>query len=88
MKGEQMRKMLHKLADNFQELAVPAHGRYSKEPAVADESGVTYIPTPSTKKLPVAAGIIAGVAVVATVAWLLYKRNKKRQQNTFELLMG
>lgn len=87
MSGEQMRKMLHKLADNFRELAVPSHGRYTKEPAVTDESGVTYIPTPYTKKLPVAAGIVAGVAVVATVAWLLYKRNKK-SKNAFELLMG
>jgi glyoxylase-like metal-dependent hydrolase (beta-lactamase superfamily II) len=80
MKGEQMRKMLHKLADNFDELAMPHHGRYSKEPAVADESGVTYVPASPDKKLPVA-GVIAGVAAVATIAWLMYRRNKKRKES-------
>jgi glyoxylase-like metal-dependent hydrolase (beta-lactamase superfamily II) len=80
MKGEQMRKMLHKLADNFEEMAVPHHGRYTKEPAVADESGVTFIPTAPDKKLPIA-GVIAGVAVVATVAWLLFRKSKKRRES-------
>jgi hypothetical protein len=75
-----MRKMLHKLADNFEDLAVPHHGRYTKEAAVADESGVTYIPTPQDKKLPIA-GAIAGVAMVATVIWLLYRKNKKRRES-------
>jgi glyoxylase-like metal-dependent hydrolase (beta-lactamase superfamily II) len=85
MKGEQMRKMLHKLADQFQDLAVPTHGRYSKEPARADEGGVTYIPTPSARKIPVA-GIIAGVAVVATITWLLMRKNKRKQQKTLDIL--
>jgi len=80
MRGGQMRKMLHKLADNFEEMAVPHHGRYTKEPAVADESGVTFIPTAPDKKLPIA-GAIAGIAVVATVAWLLYRKNKKRKES-------
>lgn len=86
MKGEHMRKMLHKLADNFEEQAVPHHGRYTKEPAVADESGVTYIPTPQNKTAPVA-GIIAGVAIIATVAWMLYRKNKKRHE-TFWMQLG
>jgi glyoxylase-like metal-dependent hydrolase (beta-lactamase superfamily II) len=80
MKGEQMRKMLHKLADNFEEQAVPHHGRYTKEPALADESGVTYIPTRSDRKAPVVAGIIAGVAVAAAVAWMFYHKSKKRHE--------
>jgi hypothetical protein len=87
MKGEQMRKMLHKLADQFQDLAVPAHGRYTKEPAKADEGGVTYIPTPASGKIPVA-GIIAGVAVVAAVAWLMFRKNKSKRktQQSLQLL--
>jgi len=80
MRGSQMRKMLHKLADNFEEVAVPHHGRYSKQPAVADESGVTFIPTAPDKKLPIA-GVVAGIAMVATVAWLLYRKNKKRRES-------
>jgi len=76
MKGEEMRKMLHKLADNFQELAVPAHGRYSKEPAVTDEGGVTYLPQPENKVNP-AAVVVAGVAVAALVAWVVFKKRKQ-----------
>jgi Zn-dependent hydrolases, including glyoxylases len=75
MKGEQMRKMLHKLADRFQELAVPSHGRYVKEPAVTDESGVLSVPAPAKPHLPVA-GIVAGIAFVAAAAWILTRKRK------------
>ena len=44
MKGADMRRALHQLADNFDEVAVPEHGRYVGHPAEADSSGVTYIP--------------------------------------------
>jgi glyoxylase-like metal-dependent hydrolase (beta-lactamase superfamily II) len=44
MKGADMRRALHQLADNFEEVAVPEHGRYVGHPAKADASGVTYIP--------------------------------------------
>jgi glyoxylase-like metal-dependent hydrolase (beta-lactamase superfamily II) len=33
MRGEEMRRALHHLADNFNEIAVPDHGRYVPEPA-------------------------------------------------------
>jgi glyoxylase-like metal-dependent hydrolase (beta-lactamase superfamily II) len=35
MKGEQLRSALHKLAENFDEIAVPEHGRYVEHPARA-----------------------------------------------------
>jgi glyoxylase-like metal-dependent hydrolase (beta-lactamase superfamily II) len=76
MKGEQMRKMLHKLADNFYEVAVPAHGRYTREPAITDEGGVTYIPKPVNKISP-AVAIAAGVAVLGLTAWLLLRKKNK-----------
>ena len=44
MKGADMTSALHALADNFDVIAVPEHGRYVGHPARADESGVTYIP--------------------------------------------
>lgn len=78
MKGEQMRKMLHKLADNFYEVAVPAHGRYTREPAITDEGGVTYIPKPVNKIAP-AVAIAAGVAVIGLTAWLLLRKKNKTQ---------
>jgi hypothetical protein len=75
MRGEEMRKMLHNLANNFRELAVPAHGRYSKEAAITDEGGVSYIPKPERKVTP-AAMVVAGVAMVALTAWLVYRGRK------------
>jgi glyoxylase-like metal-dependent hydrolase (beta-lactamase superfamily II) len=75
MKGEQMRKMLHKLANNFNEMAVPAHGRYTREPAITDEGGVTYVPKPVNKIAPGVA-VAAGVAVFALTALLVYRSRK------------
>jgi glyoxylase-like metal-dependent hydrolase (beta-lactamase superfamily II) len=76
MRGEEMRKMLHKLANNFRELAVPAHGRYSKEAAITDEGGVSYVPKAESKVTPTAM-VLTGVAVVALTAWLVYKSRGK-----------
>jgi glyoxylase-like metal-dependent hydrolase (beta-lactamase superfamily II) len=44
MKGADMRAALHVLADNFDAIAVPDHGRYVGRPARADEKGVSYVP--------------------------------------------
>lgn len=85
MKGEEMRKMLYKLADQFQELAVPKNGRYTNEAAQADETGVTYVPKPARAKLPLA-GIVAGVAVLAAAAWLLSRKKKTVQTDPMEFL--
>jgi glyoxylase-like metal-dependent hydrolase (beta-lactamase superfamily II) len=79
MQGEEMRKMLHNLADNFKELAVPQHGRYTKEAAIADEGGVTYIPRKTTKVAP-ASVVVVGVAVLALTAWFVYRERNKSFQ--------
>ncbi len=44
LKGEEMRLALHRLAREFDQVAVPAHGRYVHDPAQADEGGPTYVP--------------------------------------------
>lgn len=44
IQGPAVREALHHLADNFQRLAVPEHGRYVGAPARADEGGTTYVP--------------------------------------------
>jgi glyoxylase-like metal-dependent hydrolase (beta-lactamase superfamily II) len=75
MKGEEMRKLLHKLAENFKEMAVPADGRYTREPAITDEGGVTYVPKPVNKIAPGVA-VAAGIAVFALTALLVYKSRK------------
>lgn len=44
MRGAEMRHALHQLAQDFQRVAVPDHGRYVHTPATADESGTMFIP--------------------------------------------
>ena len=44
LQGHDMRRALHKLAREFDEIAVPTQGRYVGDPARADESGPTYVP--------------------------------------------
>ena len=75
MYGEAMRESLQHLADNFEEIAVPRNGRYSRVPAVADEGGVTYIP-PAKRSLPLTY-LVAGVAALAVIGWIAFRRDKK-----------
>lgn len=74
MRGAQMRAQLEKLARHFEQLAVPANGRYARTAAVSDESGVQYVPPPTFKaQVPkIIAGILAGGAVYGI--WSLVKR--------------
>jgi glyoxylase-like metal-dependent hydrolase (beta-lactamase superfamily II) len=44
MHGPMMREALSTLARNFDQIAVPEHGRYVDSPAHADATGVTYVP--------------------------------------------
>jgi len=77
MYGADMRNELHKLHTNFENVAVPSHGRYVNEPAVADANGVLYVPPkPETKNyIPWAvAGAVLGFAAIA----LLGKQKNKR----------
>lgn len=61
MSGERLTRELDALASNFDEVAVPEHGRYVNAPARFDESGVTYTPPPVADPLPkiLAAGTLA-----------------------------
>jgi glyoxylase-like metal-dependent hydrolase (beta-lactamase superfamily II) len=44
MRGPELRQALHKLARDFDMIAVPSEGRYVGDPAKADETGPTYVP--------------------------------------------
>jgi glyoxylase-like metal-dependent hydrolase (beta-lactamase superfamily II) len=68
--GPQMLQELEALASNFDDLAMPARGRYVKEPAVMDADGIVTLPPSVGGPLPrflAAATLIAaaGVAVNA-----------------------
>ncbi|HEU4563626.1 MAG TPA: MBL fold metallo-hydrolase [Gemmatimonadaceae bacterium] len=70
MRGSRLRSELERLAQGFDAIARPRHGRYVHEPAVADASGVVYLPPPVPDPMPkvlagVAAVVVAGAAVRA-----------------------
>ncbi len=44
MQGSEMRAALHRLARDFERVAVPEQGRYTGQPATADAGGVTFVP--------------------------------------------
>ncbi len=64
---------LRRLARHFETDGMPAHGRYVREPARADEQGVTYLPPAVNDPWP---KIALGTAALATFA--LFMRSRRR----------
>jgi len=44
MKGDELTQGLGNLMNDFQHIAIPAHGRYVREPAKTNKKGVQYLP--------------------------------------------
>ncbi|HEX8395004.1 MAG TPA: MBL fold metallo-hydrolase [Longimicrobium sp.] len=65
--GPELRDDLKALALEFRERAVPAHGRYVNNPAVADERGIVSVPPSAVDrdKVFLAAGMAFGVGLLA-----------------------
>ncbi len=76
MQGKEMRRQLHYLHEHFYDEFVPKNSRYSDEPAVADASGVLYVP-PSVYN-PATTWMIAGAAAAVTAITLLILLKKKK----------
>ena len=76
MRGAEMRRSLHNLANRFEELAVPSHGRYVGAPALVNEQGVQYVPPASFYGLILK---IAGLTALAVVGFLLTKKYTKKK---------
>jgi glyoxylase-like metal-dependent hydrolase (beta-lactamase superfamily II) len=64
LRGPLMRQSLRMLADDFDRLAVPRHGRYVNAPAIADANGVVSVPPPVRDPLP---GILMGIGAAVVV---------------------
>jgi glyoxylase-like metal-dependent hydrolase (beta-lactamase superfamily II) len=65
MRGERLERGLRHLAANFAEKAVPSRGRYVRQPAMADRTGVLFVPPP----VPDVVGrTVAGFAAAAIAA--------------------
>ena len=65
---------LQRLADNY---PIPAHGRYVREPARTDASGVEYLPPVPKDQLPMQLAIIGSSVLAAGLAWLLSSGRRK-----------
>jgi glyoxylase-like metal-dependent hydrolase (beta-lactamase superfamily II) len=79
MRGPKMQAALHNLAYDFNQKALPSHGRYKNRPAIVDETGVMFVP-PKPKSFPWLL-LTVGVSVLAaavTVALIGGERKKKR----------
>jgi glyoxylase-like metal-dependent hydrolase (beta-lactamase superfamily II) len=73
LQGTEMLANLHELARNFDRLAVPARGRYVRQPAIADERGVVTVPPPVPDSLP---KIVLGVGLALLVGAALKRSGR------------
>ncbi|WP_187261982.1 MBL fold metallo-hydrolase [Pontibacter beigongshangensis] len=79
MQGRELREQLNALTRNFREMAVPAHGRYVAQPAIANEQGVVMVPPPV--KNPVATPLLAAGILSATgIALLLWNKQRNKAE--------
>lgn len=71
LRGRDATEALRELADNFKGVAVPSSGRYVDQPAVADETGVRYVPpfaiSTKFKAATVLLGALAGFMIVKQI---------------------
>ena len=72
MRGEAMREQLQNLAREFFHVGLPPRGRYVREPALTDETGILLLPpgTSAVQKL------IAGLALAAA-GYALWSRGRR-----------
>jgi glyoxylase-like metal-dependent hydrolase (beta-lactamase superfamily II) len=78
-RGTYMRQALRTLADNFQSLAVPNHGRYVEQPALWDEGGVVYVPKRDPRQDRAVWAVIGVVVLGSLLAYAFSgSGNKKR----------
>jgi len=73
LEGPDMLRDLHRLARDFDEIAVPRRGRYVRQPAVADETGVVALPPPVADPLP---RILIGLGL-ALIAGAMLRRSSR-----------
>jgi glyoxylase-like metal-dependent hydrolase (beta-lactamase superfamily II) len=84
MSGEEMRYELNNLSRHFDQLAVPAQGRYVNEPATANEEGTVSIP-PATEQIPSLVKVVGVSLGLLAVGILAYQQVKRLRQEEFDL---
>jgi glyoxylase-like metal-dependent hydrolase (beta-lactamase superfamily II) len=74
LEGEEMQEGLERLARDFDRIAVPPRGRYVRQPAVTDESGVVSLPAPVPDPLP---RVLLGAGLVLLAGALLSRHSRR-----------
>ena len=78
MRGPEVQERLRNLAEHFDKLAKPAHGRYTDQPAYVTESGVQSTPPPTS---PLALILkVAGIAAATAITIYLLKQQQKKKK--------
>jgi glyoxylase-like metal-dependent hydrolase (beta-lactamase superfamily II) len=75
--GPDTAKRLEQFAGTFKP---PKRGRYVRQPAIADETGVVYVPPPVPDFVPVAVGSFAVLAGVAGALWIRNRVKADREE--------
>ena len=78
MKGEDLKRGLKELTENFQEKAVPKHGRYVEDPAITNDQGVQYLPPKPFDPL-LSASVFALAALSAYTLVKRFSSNSSKQ---------
>jgi glyoxylase-like metal-dependent hydrolase (beta-lactamase superfamily II) len=73
MAGAAMRERLYVLAEHFDAIERPRLGRYTRQPALADETGVVMLPPDPLPK------ILAGAAAIAAAAGVVWAARTSRK---------
>jgi glyoxylase-like metal-dependent hydrolase (beta-lactamase superfamily II) len=73
IQGDELVQGLGNLADNFQQLAIPSHGRYTREPAKANRKGVQYLPPEPFNK-----GLVFSLFALSAIAAFCLVRDMKK----------
>jgi glyoxylase-like metal-dependent hydrolase (beta-lactamase superfamily II) len=80
MRGADMRKSLHSLVNNFKQSSIPSAGRYTRQPALMDDSGVVHIPPKNINGSTAPTLKVLGVAAVVLLMMMLLKKSKKKNR--------
>ncbi len=77
MRGKAMRQELTQLANNFYHLGLPEQGRYRNRPAVANASGVVFLPPEPEQKNSALGLVLAGVAGVVAFGMVMFLERRR-----------
>lgn len=75
MRGRRLERGLEELAGTFRQRAVPRRGRYVRQAAMADRSGVLFVPPPVPDVVGRAVAGVAAVAIAAVAIAAVRRRN-------------